>query len=146
MTESKISVAQREKLEAEKIFFYMEAVKQGIDIAIVQGMWIALMADMFAISQKIRKKDNRFIWEQRRKLVQMLDELTQDKVFGIIPNPGNMFFLFIKPLKGELERKGSDAEGEFYEPLEPIPMLFLTFVFPGIIRVLVKQIGDIVPG
>lgn len=146
MTESLVSKANREKLEAEKWFFYMEAIKAGIDMVIVQGLWIALMADMFVIGSQVRKKDNYFVWEQRRKLIEMLDILTEDRMFGILPNPGSMFFLFVKPLKGALERKGADAEGEYYEALKPIPLIILTFVLPGILRVIIKQLGQIVPG
>jgi len=153
MTESKVSVATRENLEAEKYFYYMETIREAINLAVEQGLWIALMVDMFAISGKIYKHDEQgketFLYQQRYHLAKSLDLLTADKIetFVKIPNPLSYVFRFIKPLKNELDKHDVTEDGRwFYRNMDPIPKMILIFMLPGILKLLASQIGELIPG
>ena len=151
MTESKVSVANRELAEAQKLQTYILSIKEGVNTVVEQGLWIALMVDFAALSGKIYKKDI-FLWEQRKQLAETIDYLTTKNIDtggwlqDVIPNPGYYFFRYLRPLKTELNRKGHDEQGDFYVELAPIPRMILIFVFPGVLRLLAAQIGQIIPG
>ena len=160
MTESKVSVAQREKLEAEKLLMYVQAVKIGINTAVEQGLWVAIMVDMLAMSGEVPRDS--FLGQQRKNLIELIDTLTKkDLIEGLldkvsIPNPGYYIFRFLRPLKNELEKEIQvRVEGyvfpypqvvRTYKEVDPIPRMILTFVFPGALKLLATQIGDIIPG
>lgn len=160
MTESKVSKATRENLDAEKYFYYIEAIKTAINTAVEQGLWIAIMVDMLGISGKVPKQS--FLGKQRRNLIELLDALTKKDLIknlfdiGNIPNPGYYIFRWLRPLKDELEKdeKVGEAIGphnivglvDYYSEMEPIPRMILVFVFPGALKLLAAQIGEIIPG
>lgn len=151
MTESNANKAKRELAEAQKIQTYINSVKDGIDTAVEQGLWIALMVDFAAISGKIYIKEDEFLYEQRWRLAETIDYITKknieagDFLPAVIPNPGYYLFRYLRPLAIELKRKENDENGQYFRPLDPIPRMILIFVFPGILRLLAKQIGEILP-
>lgn len=152
MTESLVSKANREKLEAEKWFYYMEAVREGVNLAIEQGLWIAIMVDMAAISGDVPEKDENdketFLWGQRYHIIKSLDFITKDKIDMLvnIPNPLMYLFRFMKPLKDELEKEIYIDGKKYYRALDPIPRMICIFVLPGILKLIASQIGEIFPG
>lgn len=131
---------------------YILSVKEGINTAVEQGLWIALMADFGAMAQKVR--EDTFLYDQRKQAIELLEALTQKSIadiaaFGLevrVPNPGFYLFAVLKPLIKELKKKGIDAVGEYYEQLDPIPMMIFTFVFPGLFKLIASQLGELVPG
>lgn len=150
MTESKVSVATRENMEAEKYFYYIQAVKMAINTAVEQGLWVAIMADMWAMSMEVEKSS--FLGEQRKNLIELIDTLTKKSLvegflgIGNIPNPGYYIFRWLRPLKNELGKTLSKDGKQYYAGMDPIPTMILVFVFPGALRLLVAQIGEIIPG
>lgn len=152
ITESKVSKAERELLEAQRIQTYILSVKDGVNTVVSEGLWIALMADFGAMSMQVRK--DTFLYDQRKQAIELLEALTQKSIadiaaFGLevrVPNPGFYLFAILKPLIKELKKKGMDAEGEYYEQMEPIPMMIFTFMFPGLFKLIASQLGEIIPG
>ena len=154
MTESKQSVAQRGLAEAQKLQTYINSVKDVANTVVEQGLWIALSVDMFAISQKLYEDNNRehgtrFLFQQRKELLELLKWLTDKEIsYGAIakvPNPMAYIFRFMKPLRDELGLKGRDEGGVYYQKMDPAPAMILIFVFPGMLRLLAQQIGEIIP-
>jgi len=148
MTESNVHKAERELAEAQKLQTNLLTVKEGINTAVEQALWIALMIDFAAISGKIVKKDNLFLWEQREQLAALLTALT-DPTFkgpvgvGEIPNPVSYLFRVFKPLIRELMAKDSEQN---YARMAPIPAMIMVFVIPGLMRMIGNQVGGIIPG
>lgn len=111
------------------------------------------MADFGAVGMKNYK--GTFLFKQRVQAIALLESLTKRSIetvslFGVkavsIPNPGFYLFAMLQPLISELKKMGIDEGGEFYEQMDPIPLMILTFVFPGLFKLLAGQIGDIIPG
>lgn len=151
MTESKVSVAERELLEAQKIQTLLLTAKEGINFAVEQGLWIAFMINMAAICQRVEKGS--FVSRQRTSIIDVLTTLTKKElvkdIFGIggIPNPGYYMFGILKPLLTELKKSEIGDDGkEYYSRMDPIPMMVMTFEFPGLLKLVASQLGDIIPG
>ena len=151
MTESKVSVAQRELLEVQKLHTQMLLAKEAVNVVVEQGLWVALMANMAAICQKVKKPS--FVFEQRKQIIDIIRTLTKKELVGDIlgiggiPNPGYYLFGILKPLLHELEKTEYDGEGnKYYSQVDAIPMMVLVFEFPGLLKLLSSQLGEIVPG
>lgn len=151
MTESKTSVSQRENLDAEKYFYYVQIARQAIDTAVEQGLWVAVMADMLAMSGRVERKS--FLGEQRANLHTLMDTLTSKTMMdgflgvGAVPNPGYYIFRWLRPLGNELGKTEYDEGGvQWYKAMDPIPRMLLVFVFPGALKLLAAQLGEILPG
>ena len=160
MTESKISVSTRELQEAQKIQTWILSVKEIINTAVEQGLWVAIMIDMLGIAGRV--KYGSFLGEQRRQLIKVLDKLSDKDLItnfldiGNIPNPGYYIFGWLRPLKDELSKTSVVMESpgpgygeypiKYYREVDPIPKIILVFVFPGALRLLAAQVGEIIPG
>lgn len=151
MTESKVSVAQRELLDVQKLQTMMLMAKEVVNIVVEQGLWVALMVNMGAICQRVEQ--GTFVSRQRTQIIDVVRTLTKkslvDDIFGIggIPNPGYYMFGILKPLLKELEKTELDDNGvKYYSKVDPIPMMVLVFEFPGLLKLLSSQLGEIVPG
>lgn len=117
MTESKVSVAERQKLEAEAAIYWTQVGKGIIDVAVEEGLWLALMIDMAAITGKIYhytydekgNKHGNFLWSQRYHMVETVRWFTnkQIDVAGVlnVPNPLGHIFRFMEPLVDVLDEK-----------------------------------------
>ena len=159
MTESKLSVSQRELAEAQKLQTYILSIKDAVNCAVEQGLWITLSLNMFAITRKIYEDENHFLYGQRYQLIKLLKALSapgdsgigQGKIIseilgvGGIPNPLLYMFQFLRPLTGEMERHGWDDGRLYYAEMDPMPTLILTFTVPGLMRLLGQQMGEIIP-
>jgi len=156
MTESNVHKVERELAEAQKYLTYIETVKEAANTVVEQGLWIVLSVDMFAISRKLYEDDDRtrgthFLYHQREEMIKLLGALTNETFapgpFGAakIPNPVSYLFRFLGPLKDELMNTGRDDGGKFFVKMDPIPTMILVFTVPGLLRIVAKQIGEILP-
>lgn len=159
MTESNVNKAKRELAEAQKLQTYILSVKEAVNCAVEQGLWITLSLNMFAITRKIYDDEDHFLYGQRHQLIQLLKALSseggtaigQGKIIGMIlgagnvPNPLLYMFQFLRPLTGEMEKHGWDDGRVYYAKMDPMPTLILTFTVPGLMRLLGQQMGEIIP-
>jgi len=156
MTESKVSVATRENLDAEKWFYYVEAAREIINLTIEQGLWVALMVDVWAITGKVYKYDENgeetFLWQQRYHIIQTLKFITKDEwinLFGFdIPKATGHLFGFLEPLEHELKKIGTE-EGDpmtlgkiYYRPLDPLPRALAIFVIPAVLKLVMAKVKE----
>ena len=127
-------------------------VKDGINVAVEQGLWVSLMVNMAAICQRVEQ--GTFVSRQRTALIEILETLTKNDFFegimdiGKIPNPAAFMFKLLRPVKTELSKTELDPDSgkTYYQRVDPIPMMILTFEFPGMLKLLASQLGDIIPG
>lgn len=150
MTESLVSKANREKLEAEKYALFIEMAKEGINTAVEQGLWIMLMIDMGALTGQVDKTS--FLGQQRKALAELMDVIAHGKNFSVGPlefkMPGlAVFGFFAGPMQRALEKTTYiEGKGDVYTALDPIPRLMCTFMLPGMLKLVASQLGEIVPG
>ena len=136
----------------------MEATREGINLAIEQGVWVAMMVDMWAITGKVPVLDEdgkeSFLGVQREHMVNTLNFLTDTGfdvgLFGIdVPNPLGFIFSWLRPLKTEMEKTifepGEDTFAmpvKFWRPLDPIPRMLVIFMVPAILRLVMNRLGS----
>ena len=107
---------------------------------------------MAAICQRVEQ--GTFVSRQRTALIEILETLTKNDFFegimdiGKIPNPAAFMFKLLRPVKTELSKTELDPDSgkTYYQRVDPIPMMILTFEFPGMLKLLASQLGDIIPG
>jgi hypothetical protein len=94
---------------AQKYQTWVLTAKEIINVMVSQGLWIAVMTNMAAISGRVRVDG--FIGKQRKQLIKVMNVLTAEDlikgpVFGVVkvPNPGFYVLGWLRPLKGELEK------------------------------------------
>ena len=141
-------------LEAQKYQTITLTAKEAVNTVVEQGLWVSLMINMAGICGKLYKDndDDFFLYEQRKMLIDVLETLTNKDLtgnilgFGKIPNPGYYLFGLLRPLLHELKRHEHEGALTYYKQVAPIPMMVLVFQFPGLLKLLSTQLGEILPG
>lgn len=114
MTESKVSVAQREKLEAEKYLMYAQAMEKGLKIVMEDGVWIGIGIDILLVTGEVHSEPNPILFAQREALVGTFEIINKMSLKGIPViediNPIAILDSFISPL-GKLVSLSLPEEG-----------------------------------
>ena len=69
MTESKVSVADRELREAEKWFAYVNAFEKSGRLIMEEGLWMGMGIDIFLVTGEVHSQHNPILFAQREGLV-----------------------------------------------------------------------------
>lgn len=151
-------------LEKSEVFLnqvhtFEKATLTGIEIIKAigeEGIWIALGVDILLVTGEVTE-DNPVLFLQRQAINRLFSDkgflklLTKDIVIpftGVkFPNPIAPMAEIMMAYKVVLHRFRRDDDGKIiFEAADPISRLLLALAIPGIMRLVLKAIPELIPG